>query len=78
MPEEEVEISIEGPVPAEVIVEFGELGFVVEPVSTVLLGRVGDDAALHGILERLRGLGLHVVEIRRTTTPRAPRQAPDV
>ena len=36
-----------------------------EPAETVLRGVVDDQAALHGLLEQIQGLGLELVEVRR-------------
>lgn len=48
------------------------LGFVVDPVRTVLRGRLPDQGALLGILARVRLLGLELVEVKRL-----PQQATD-
>jgi len=40
---------------------------VVEPVQTVMRGPVLDQAALHGIINRLQRLGLDLIEVRRLT-----------
>jgi hypothetical protein len=42
-------------------------GFTVEerPVETVLHGDVPDQAALHGVLERIESLGIELIEVRR-------------
>jgi len=37
----------------------------VQPTETVLTGRVVDQAALQGILQRLHLLGLDLIEVRR-------------
>jgi hypothetical protein len=41
-------------------------GWRLEPVGTetALIGDM-DQAALHGVLNRIRGFGLHLVEVRR-------------
>ena len=43
---------------------FGGLSIETEPTSTVLSGEM-DQAALHGIIDRVRALGLELVDIRR-------------
>ena len=45
------------------------LEMVVDPVRTVLRGRLPDQAALLGVLARARLLGLEVVEVRRRPRP---------
>jgi hypothetical protein len=56
--------------------EVGDLDSAVHEVRTVLTGRFPDQAALHGLLHRLRAYGLDVVEVRRLAevdpAPRAP------
>lgn len=39
-----------------------------EPASTTLAGTVKDQAALHGLLARIRDLGLLLLRIQRTET----------
>jgi hypothetical protein len=35
-------------------------------VATTITGRVADQAALHGLLAKVRDLGLELLEVRRT------------
>ncbi|MGY0488098.1 hypothetical protein [Streptomyces sp. WG-D5] len=44
---------------------FGELTVVLHPAETVLVGAGLDQAALYGILDRIQGLGLELLEVRR-------------
>ena len=37
----------------------------MQPVETVLHGEIADQAALHGVLDRVQALGLELVEVRR-------------
>lgn len=43
---------------------FGDVSVETEPTSTVLTGEL-DQAALHGLLERVRALGIELMDIRR-------------
>lgn len=59
------EIRVSGLVPDSVVEELEGVHVAVQPVQTTLRGPVPDQAALHGIINRLQGLGLEVVEVRR-------------
>jgi hypothetical protein len=58
------EIRVAGTVPEEDLEDMGAVKVAHEQVNTVLYG-VADQTALYGLLERLRALGLDVVEVRR-------------
>lgn len=62
------EIRIRGRVGQAVLDTFACLESDVEPVETVLHGPVRDQAELHGLLRRLQGLGLELIEVRRLPT----------
>ena len=51
--------------------EFGGLKVSVEPAETVLSGTLADQSALLGLLVRIHGLGLQLLQVRRLTDPDA-------
>jgi hypothetical protein len=59
------EIRIRGRVRPALLEDFDGLERSVERVETVLHGPVADQAALHGLLQRIESLGLELVEVRR-------------
>jgi hypothetical protein len=59
------EIRVSGAVPDDTVAEFGDVHVLTTDVTTVLSGDLEDQAALLGLLARLRALGLNVVEVRR-------------
>jgi len=58
------EIRVVGAVPADLLPELGDVSVTQLEPRTVLTGTFGDQAALHGFLQRLRALGLDLVEVR--------------
>jgi hypothetical protein len=40
----------------------------INEAETVLIGQIQDQTALHGILERIRDLGLNLISVRRIGT----------
>jgi hypothetical protein len=59
------EIRVSGLVPQDVLTEIEGVRVVVEPVHTVLRGPIPDQAALHGIINRLQRTGLDLIDVRR-------------
>lgn len=59
------EIRVEGTLPPEALLDFEQLRASVEPVETMVHGRLPDQAALYGLLTRLETLGAQVLEVRR-------------
>lgn len=59
------EIRIAGTLPPEALIDFERLSATVEPVATVVHGRLPDQAALNGLMARLEMLGVQIHEIRR-------------
>jgi len=66
------EIRVSGVLPEDAAAEFDDVRVSTADVSTVLTGELADQAALLGLLARLRALGVDVVEVRRVLTPTAP------
>lgn len=58
------EIRVAGAVPEEDLQDMGAVPVEPAEVNTVLYG-VSDQAALYGLLDRLRALGIVVLEVRR-------------
>jgi hypothetical protein len=58
------EIRVRGRVGKSLLSRFDGFEAEVEPAQTVLRGAISDQAALHGVLERIQGLGLELVEVR--------------
>jgi len=65
VPARSYEIRIRGRIPRAELEEFENLQSTTEPAQTVLRGTIRDQAALQGVLGRLHGLGLELVEVRR-------------
>ena len=62
----EYEIRVAGLIPQDVLEEIEDVRVTIEPVVTTLRGPVMDQAALHGVINRLQNLGLELIEVRRT------------
>jgi hypothetical protein len=59
------EIRVRGRVTDALLPLFEDCSARVEPVDTVLQADLPDQAALHGVLDRIASLGLELVEVRR-------------
>lgn len=59
------EIRVRGRVTDSLLPLFDGWTAHVQPVDTVLQADVPDQAALHGVLDRIASLGLELVEVRR-------------
>jgi hypothetical protein len=62
------EIRVAGAVPAQDLRDMGAVTLAVDQVNTVVYS-IPDQAALYGLLARLRALGIEVVEVRRILDP---------
>jgi hypothetical protein len=59
------EIRVEGLLDADSVADLGDVSMTTTAASTVLTGSVADQAALLGVLSRLRAHGLVVTELHR-------------
>ena len=71
MDEAMYEVRVAGVVPEDDLRDMGAGTIAVEQVNTVLYG-LEDQAALYGLLDRLRALGLEIVEVRRVPAVEEP------
>ena len=65
MPARTFEIRVLGEIAGADLLELPDLDATREPAQTVLRGCIPDQAALHGVLQRLHSLGLELVEVRQ-------------
>jgi hypothetical protein len=72
----EFEIRVRGQIAPESIAELGDFAVATASPTTIVLGQTADQAALIGLLTRLRALGLTILEVRRTPD-RLPEPPPD-
>lgn len=69
------EVRVRGPIPSDVLAELGAAGLTEEPAQTIIRTEPLDQAGLHGVLQRLRNLGLELLEIRTGPDPEVPSKA---
>src|SRR3954468_102402 len=60
------ELRVRGPVPPELLEEIGAVDLGGDPPLTILRTEPTDQPGLHGMLQRLRSLGLDLLEVRTT------------
>jgi hypothetical protein len=58
------ELRVRGPVPPELLEQIGAEDLGEEPPLTILRTEPTDQPGLHGVLQRLRSLGLDLMEVR--------------
>lgn len=58
------ELRVRGPIPPGLIAEIGAEDLGEEPPLTILRTEPIDQSGLHGLLRRLRSLGLDLLEVR--------------
>jgi hypothetical protein len=66
------EVRITGALPDIALDDLGDVEVARQEMRTVLSGHFADQAALYGFLQRLRSLGLEVVEVRQVAGTREP------
>jgi hypothetical protein len=59
------EIHIAGAVPGDVLGGLEDVQVLTQPLTSTLSGTVTDLAALHGLINRLHGAGLQLIEVHR-------------
>ena len=64
------EVRVAGVVPETDLRDLSAVTLAIDQVRTVLYG-IDDQAALYGLLARLRTLGLEIMEVRRVHDPSA-------
>jgi hypothetical protein len=57
----QVSIRVRGPLGPSLTAAFDDLDVRTE---TVVTGQIPDDAALHGVLDRLLNLGINIIDVR--------------
>ncbi|GAA4600588.1 hypothetical protein BJY16_003594 [Actinoplanes octamycinicus] len=65
MPDATYQVRVSGVIPEEVLAELRDLTVSVEPPETVLHGNLPDQSAVVGLISRIHGLGLRLIEVRR-------------
>jgi hypothetical protein len=59
------QVRVSGTIPSELLAELSDMTISVEPPETVLFGALPDQSALFGLISRMHGMGLRLIEIRR-------------
>lgn len=59
------EVRVAGVVPEQDLLDLGVVAKATQIPQTVLYGEIRDESTLFGLLDRLRALGIEVVEVRR-------------
>lgn len=66
------EVRVAGVIPSDLLPELRDLAITVEPPETVLHGSLPDQSALFGLLSRIHGLGLRLIEVQRVPGEEGP------
>jgi hypothetical protein len=65
MPDATYQVRVSGVLPDELLAELQDLTVSVEPPETLLHGAMPDQSAVVGLISRIHGLGLRLIEVRR-------------
>ncbi|MEU4426590.1 hypothetical protein AB0F81_38715 [Actinoplanes sp. NPDC024001] len=76
VPEASYQVRVSGVIPDEVLAELRDLTVSVEPPETVLHGSLPDQSAVVGLISRIHGLGLRLIEVRRLPAEEGPDAQP--
>jgi hypothetical protein len=59
------EFHVRGELGERILSAFGDLRATKSEGETILTGRMADQAALFGVLDRIESLGIELIEVRR-------------
>ncbi|GIE30665.1 hypothetical protein Ait01nite_037100 [Actinoplanes italicus] len=76
MPDATYQVRVSGVIPDELLAELRDLTVSVEPPETVLHGSLPDQSAVVGLISRIHGLGLRLIEVRRLPAQDGPGAGP--
>jgi hypothetical protein len=65
------QVRVSGTIPSDLLAELSDMTISVDPPETVLRGELPDQSALVGLLSRMHGLGLRLIEVRRLSVSEA-------
>ncbi len=74
MPDATYQVRVSGVIPDELLDELRDLTVSVEPPETVLSGSLPDQSAVVGLISRIHGLGLRLIEVRRLPAGDDPKE----
>jgi hypothetical protein len=63
------EISFSGPAGRTLCAQFDDCEVITSPETTTLRAELPDQAALPGLVERVVGLGLEIIDVHRVAQP---------
>ena len=66
------EITFTGRADKTLRAQFDDCSVATGPDTTTLRAELSDPAALSGLVQRIAGLGLEVIDLHRVTPPSAP------